>query len=71
MPMYDGEVVLHASPYNYVMSKLDTIYNILSCCLYDKVCLLSATTHRNSLVLTQSRIITVKSVRHYTSLLTL
>jgi hypothetical protein len=62
--MYDGEVVLHASPYNYVLSKLDSIYNLLSCGLYDKICLNGVTDHRNSLVLTQSRIITVKAVRH-------
>jgi hypothetical protein len=64
MPMYEGEVVLHASPYNYVLSKLDSIYNTLSCGLYDKVCLNGVTDHKNSLVLTQSRIITVKAVRH-------
>jgi hypothetical protein len=61
--MYAGEVVLHASPYNYVLSLLDTIYNLLTCCIYDKVCLNSALAHKNSLVLTQSRIITVKAVR--------
>jgi hypothetical protein len=63
MPLYAGEVVLHASPYNYVLSLLDTIYNLLTCGIYDKVCLNSALAHKNSLVLTQSRIITVKSVR--------
>jgi hypothetical protein len=62
--MYEGEVVLHASPYNYVLSKLDSIYNTLSCGLYDKICLNGVTDHRNSLVLTQSRIITVKAVCH-------